>query len=477
MALSAATIQSLLNRLARTDPPTHAILELMLEGLKDVYSEVFPSTISVPGSAATGGLSGLLIAPTDFAYTILSAIGVKFTWTQPTTASVQYEIRKGTDWTTAEFITRTPSTQVIVDPLTTGNHTFLIKSLDSNGNYSTDTADILVSVVKPGTPIITPQVINNNVLLRWTTPSSTFDIAYYEIYREGALFGRSSSTFAVIVESVTGDYTYNIIAYDIAGNQGSIGGIGVHVVQADNFQLLATQAAHYNGTLVNAAIYANVILACINLTETYQQHFDNHAWASPQAQVNATYPIYIQPSMANGSYEEVVDFGVIINDVIASVNYTTRNISGTPLGGNTEMIVLVKLATSTDGINFTPFQNGSNIFSAAVRYLKVRFEFTALDDKSLIELFNIIFNISVHEETDSGSATADEDDVDGTVVLFNKAFKDIIAIQVTPVSIEARFPVVNFTDAPNPTSFKVLMYDAAGVRVTCPFSWTARGVL
>ena len=39
----------------------------------------------------------------------------------------------------------------------------------------------------------------------------------------------------------------------------------------------------------------------------------------------------------------------------------------------------------------------------------------------------------------------------------------------------ARVAVVNFVDTPNPTTFKVLLFDTNGVRVSGDFDYTARG--
>jgi hypothetical protein len=55
------------------------------------------------------------------------------------------------------------------------------------------------------------------------------------------------------------------------------------------------------------------------------------------------------------------------------------------------------------------------------------------------------------------------------------AFVDIEGISVTPNGTAARIAIYDFVDAPNPTSFKVLLFDTSGNRVTGGFSWQARG--
>ena len=64
----------------------------------------------------------------------------------------------------------------------------------------------------------------------------------------------------------------------------------------------------------------------------------------------------------------------------------------------------------------------------------------------------------------------------GTVVSFNYTFIDVASIAVTPAATSAVIAVYDFVDVANPTSFKVLLFNTAGARVSGNFSWSARGV-
>lgn len=97
--------------------------------------------------------------------------------------------------------------------------------------------------------------------------------------------------------------------------------------------------------------------------------------------------------------------------------------------------------------------------------------------KSISRLFNLHLRIDVKRETDSGQGTANSSDSGGTVFYFNKTFKDIDAITVTVKQTVRRFVVVDFVDAPDPTSFKVLVFDESGTRVTETIYWIARGIV
>ncbi|NDC36312.1 MAG: hypothetical protein EBZ51_13295 [Synechococcaceae bacterium WB9_2_112] len=79
-------------------------------------------------------------------------------------------------------------------------------------------------------------------------------------------------------------------------------------------------------------------------------------------------------------------------------------------------------------------------------------------------------------KNDMGNGTANAADTGGTTVNFNVPFVDIESIGVTPSGTTPRIAIYDFVDAPNPTSFKVLLFDTSGNRVSGPFSWQARGI-
>ena len=77
---------------------------------------------------------------------------------------------------------------------------------------------------------------------------------------------------------------------------------------------------------------------------------------------------------------------------------------------------------------------------------------------------------------DSGNGTANSSDSGGTVVTLNIAFVDVDSISVTPLATSSVTAVYDFVDVPYPTSFKVLLFNSSGARVSGAFSWSARGV-
>ena len=93
----------------------------------------------------------------------------------------------------------------------------------------------------------------------------------------------------------------------------------------------------------------------------------------------------------------------------------------------------------------------------------------------LVEVSGLNIKLSGKLKTDSGSGSAVFTDLGGTTVTFEVAFIDVNAIVVTPSGTAARYALYDFVDAPNPTGFKVLLFDSMGIRVSGGFSWTAWG--
>lgn len=96
---------------------------------------------------------------------------------------------------------------------------------------------------------------------------------------------------------------------------------------------------------------------------------------------------------------------------------------------------------------------------------------------SLGRLYLLEARLDVRLETDEGTVSALASDGTGTTVTFNKAFKDISSITVSVLDTVEKKVIFDFTDVPNPTTFKVLVFDTAGARVNATVHWIARGVL
>lgn len=202
---------------------------------------------------------------------------------------------------------------------------------------------------------------------------------------------------------------------------------------------------------------------------SWGDHFQSHGWTTIQEQIDAGFPLYIQPTPLTGSYEKIFDFGVILNSAIVILKWDQNQIAGST-------IVTSEISHSLDGISYSAPVSTRSLFIASLRYVKIKFIFTGTDSTAILEFFNFVVDLNVKVETDSGSVNADKDDVGGTVVLFNKTFRDINSITLTVDSLEPITAIYDFTDVPNPTQFKVLVFDNAGNRIDYLVSWKARGI-
>lgn len=494
-----ADLNSLLQGYQHADPRLYDILSGLIGSVEDLQDTVFPIVEQISNITE----EPIPDVPLNFAYST-TLRNLILTWSAAANART-YEIRRGSDWDTASQVTVTGITEVRLDPIAVGTTRYLLKALNGNGEYSTGFATLDVIILPIGSTTITGRVIDNFVLLTWSIPGSTWDIDFYTIKRGTDTIGIQRGTFIAIFEAISGTFTYSITPTDIAGNLGPTASITLVVSQPADFELLDFRVSLLDQSKTNALIYgdpilgwinneptpgwdANLIagqnwtweagntgkiLVCIDLTQTYQVHFTSRAWNTPQDQVSAGYPIYIQPTLLTAQYQEVIDYGTVLTNNILSIDYTLDQLTTAGTVTATPGIEF-----SLDGISWTAIVHAKSAFSSSFRYARVTIDFTASNDKALAMFYNLSETLDVKREIDSGNINALASDATGTVVTFNKAFKDVDSITVTATkSIEPLTIIYDFVDIPNPTFFKVLVFNSTGVRVDALVSWKARGIV
>jgi len=212
------------------------------------------------------------------------------------------------------------------------------------------------------------------------------------------------------------------------------------------------------------------LLAPIILGDTFAEHFDNNLWTTVDAQIAASYPYYLQPTPDPAEYIEVFDYGTILtSSTKISAILNTNIIAGTPT-------IVVTISISDDNITYTDYVGVTEVIDNNFRYVKITLDIDqAADDKGLLEVLSLEVLLDSKRINDAGTGTAVSTDTGGTTVTFNESFIDIEDISVTPLGTVLITAVVDFTDAPNPTDFKVLLFDSAGDRYSGDFTWSARG--
>ena len=392
-------------------------------------------------------------------------------------ATVVYEVRYGTTsstWATATPIGTVKGTTFTSQANWGGVRRFFVAVIDLNGTYG-DSNYFDAVVVLPTQPSISQQVIDNNVLLQWTDSTQTLPIIVYEL-RRGAtwagatVIGTKQGKFTTVFETASGTYTYWLAGIDSAGNYGTPGSVSAQVNQPPDYILKLDQDSTFGGTKTNLAAESNNLYANINTTETWQSHFTSRSWNTPQDQINAGYVYYAMPSPSTGQYLETIDYGAVLGGTRVATTLTSNAITGSV--AVTPAISVKKLI----GDAWTLYAGVNSIFVTDFRYVQIQYDFASTGGDDILEITNINTKLDSKLRTDSGSGTANSGDSGGTTVTFNVAFIDVDSISVTAAGTSPVIAIYDFVDVPNPTTFKVLLYNTSGSRVSGTFSWTARGV-
>jgi hypothetical protein len=386
----------------------------------------------------------------------------------------RYEVRRGASWASSTIITA-PYTTTFSEKVTyLGARRYWVAAIDVAGNVGAPVS-VDVTISPPAAVNIVSEVVDNNVLLRWTDATTTLPVERYEI-RKGTAYDigqqvgdNGNGRFAAFFEQAAGIYTYWIVAYDTAGNASAAASVSALVNQPPDYVLRNNYFSSFEGTRAGVWKHGDKLYAPL-LDETWQKHFASRGWASPQAQIDAGYPQYFLPSGTASYYEEVIDYGTTLPSTAISSTPTMQVLFGAV--NVTPTISTKKLASDP----WTNYPGQSQIVASEFRYVKVRLDFTASGGDDLIEISSLNVKLSTKLKNDSGNGKAYKTDEGGTTVNFATNFIDVSSITVSPNGTSAQIGIYDFEDTPYPTSFKVLLYDTNGNRADGDFSWSAKGI-
>lgn len=371
-----------------------------------------------------------------------------------------------------------------------------------------------------------------------TLPITSYELRRGTTWEGGTVIGTKQGGFTTVFETQASTYTYWLAGIDSAGNYGTPSSVSAVVNQPPDYVLQFNQNSTWAGDETN--IYTDALLGQVvnvNTTQTWEEHFTSQSWTTPQQQIDAGYDYFLMPSTTSAAYEEEFDYGTVLAGTKVTATLTSTNVagattitptirvrgitstsatysqttttitvtstahglvagdyvyldftSGTAADGTYEVATAaansftVTSATSatTSGnvswIKWTSYANASEVFVTHFRYFRIRYDFSSSGGNDLLLLDSLNVRLDSKLRSDAGTGTSNSGDTGGTTVNFNVDFVDVQSITVTPATTGARIAVYDFTDVPNPTSFKVLLFDTAGARVSGDFSWTARGV-
>lgn len=446
--------------------------------------EVEVTAVGVFGAAAQSAATQSLVAkgktapPADvqnLAATLDALIGVTLTWDPVPDLDVSYyEIRQGSSWSTGVVLAKVAANSFKIGSITGGTTYYRVKAVDTSGNYSTNSPRATVTVTAPATPTVSASVIDNNVLLSWTDCTQSLNIDYYEVRRgsswsTGTVIGKVKSTFIPIFETAAGTYKYWVGAVDTAGTYGGKGSVSATVNQPPDYLLMLEYSTSFSGVRSSAFLDGGELFLPVNTTETYDAHFSSRGWTSWQSAIDAGYANYAAPTPSSGFYEEVIDYGATVPAARLTLTTTSSTAFGT-------VTITPKISVSNSSAT-GPWTDlsGTSPFGSNFRWVKIRYDVTATGTNGVAKISSFALKIDAKQKADSGTVTVSASDSGGTTVNFNQSFISVNSINVNAQSTSPVWAVYDFAGGSSPTSFKVLLFNSSGVRVSGTVSWTARG--
>jgi hypothetical protein len=389
----------------------------------------------------------------------------------------EYEIRLGADWDTASFVAVLRSTELPVGFLPVGVTTYALRAIDQLDHYSGEATILAVTVTAPEMLSITSRVVDNNININWDSIPGSYPIATYRTYR-GATWGTAvylekiDGTFSARFESSAGSYVYWVQPMDAAGNYGTPKQLTATVSQPPDYVLYSDQTSAFGGTISALTLVHGALVGPVDTAQTWAEHFTDNSWSTPQDQITAGYPLYLQPAEAIGYYEEVIDYGAVIPSTRIRIDPTWSALAGAPT-------LSAQISTSANGTDWTALAAGFEGWAVDFRYVKFRITVTAAAaDLAEISALRIVLDVKL--KRDRGQVSAVSTDTTGTEVLFNESFVDVQAIILTPAyqsGVDGIIAQYDFVDAPNPTGMKVFLYRRSdGARISGDISWQTEGV-
>jgi len=217
--------------------------------------------------------------------------------------------------------------------------------------------------------------------------------------------------------------------------------------------------------MVNATKEVNInhVILPVSTSDTFEQHFTSNAWGTPQDQVNAGYPIYIQPNETMGYYEETFDYGTILASSKVTLVY-----QGTIIA--TPVTITTSISVSANGSTWQVYDGVSEVFATSFRYVRVKVQVSSGTDKGLYSLEYLSARLDSKVISDSGNVACNASDASGTIVNFGKEFADVSSIVVSPQGTTAIIPVYDFKDTVNSGTYSV----TSGI---CTVNVTAHGLI
>ena len=389
-----------------------------------------------------------------FGTTSATHSSVTFSWTAPVNSyfSVkEYKVTVTRPNGTSEILT-TAATRYTTNADWLGNAMLTVEAVDALGSLS-PAVSLTVPKYRPNpAPTFATEVVDNNVLLRWSLPEKTSLPISHVLIRRGPTWdtydkdiGEKSGTFTSIFELSGGDYVYWLAVVDTDGRESTPIPIAVTVSQPPDFVFNAEWLSTWSGTKTNASTVTNSssLLMLVDTTKTWATHFSSRGWNTIQDILDdpEEYNIYSQPSiLGDAVYQEVFDYGQLLASSSITISYLGNIIYGTP-------DVFVQIETSPDGITWSTPQKVTALYATNFRKIRVTITVTSHTDEDLYELQKLVIRLDNKQVSDSGNISALSTDTLGTIVNFNKEIIDVQSVTITPAATTPLSAVYDLHDS------------------------------
>jgi sulfur carrier protein ThiS len=414
--------------------------------IKAVDSSGNYSVLSSSTTFTTRSLNNITSLEHSYYDTSLTSATISLTWSEPVEQQFNidyYEITYVD--ATGNVLKTTKSNTITLSADWVGDRAFTIKTVDIHGNKSSGYTENITKL--PPNPVTgyRAQIIDNNVLLYWINGEKTsLPIAHVLLKRSipggtwetATVVGTKSGEFTSISELSGGDYVYWLAAVDTDDRESTPVEIPVTVAQPPDFKFRAEFISELTGTLFNSASYAGELFLPVNTTETWQSHFTTRSWDSPNAQVVAGYPLFIQPGLSTGYYEEVFDYGTVLSSSQITLNSVETDVVGT-----TNKIYTIY--SSPDNIMYTSVGSYS-AFSTNFRYIKIRIEVTQITPGSICKISDLRVRLDSKQKAEANYVAVPST---GKIVNFETDFIDVQSIILTASGTSPIISMYDFKDS------------------------------
>ena len=388
--------------------------------------------------------------------------------------------------------------QTTVPAFSVGEHTFMVRGVDSAGEVGEwGSCDFVVQ--GPGrVTFMNPVVIDNNVQLYWSQPNFTlFPIREYLVEEvEGPYameIGRIDAMFMGLTENVAAEYTYGVTPVDTGGNLGTRSIITLQVSQPPDFVFYDSVDSLFNGTKTNFVLDGQGnMLGPVPVGETWEQNVarmktltGEDILTHGQKAANG-WTTWLEPSVDSARYVEVIDHGALIPSSKISVAISSKALAGSPKTS-------CKIETSLDGVTWNvEVENATTVFAKEFRYS--RYTIDVVGGYVSISKISVDLNIKklsdfgqvLCKATDNGAGFVSETAtpmLTGKWVDFNVNFVDVqsfprpnVVLDGDNANQQGYTAFIVFEDVIRPKGFRVFVKDKNGNRVTALVDWAAMGV-